>query len=250
MAYASTLFRPSPDENVDAARRYVDLGFRGVKFGWGGFGIDSGRDRENLAAVRGVLGVETALMVDPGWYVEDGSGVRVRTRAQTTAMLTVLQDVEPYWVEDFVHPDELRSYRELKAEFPALRFAAGEQQATRAEFEQLAEFGVDVLQPDLSRCGGLTVARGLPAAAGTCEIVTHSWLTDLLLAYSLHYLATLPSATWVEFNVAQSELSGGVAASKICLESDGTVAVPGGVGLGVVVDEEFVESRQIVEGTP
>jgi L-alanine-DL-glutamate epimerase-like enolase superfamily enzyme len=247
-AYASTLFRSTPAANAAAAARYVELGFRGVKFGWGGFGVDSGRDRENLAAIRDALGPDRALMVDPGWYVETDGHPRTRTPEDTRAMLTLLAEVGPYWVADIAHPECPGAYAEAKREFPELRFAAGEQQSTIWDFQRLvAEGHVDVLQPDLTRCGGLTVARALAAEADRtgCEIVTHSWLTDLLHAYSLQYLATLPHARWVEFNVAQSALSRGVVTERLRLADDGTVAVPSGVGLGVTVDEEFVAARRV-----
>jgi L-alanine-DL-glutamate epimerase-like enolase superfamily enzyme len=162
-------------------------------------------------------------------------------------MLETLGDAEPYWVEDFVHPELPGEYADYKREYPALRFAAGEQQSTTWDFQRLIASGVDVLQPDLSRCGGLTVARSVAAdahAAGR-EVVTHSWLTDLLHAYSLHFLASLTEATWVEFNVAQSELSRGVVTGRLTLNADGTVSVPSGPGLGVQVDTGFVEARAV-----
>ncbi|HZC27862.1 MAG TPA: mandelate racemase/muconate lactonizing enzyme family protein, partial [Actinopolymorphaceae bacterium] len=190
-AYASTLFRATPNDNAAAARRYLDLGFTGMKFGWGGFGIDPGLDRENVHAVREAIGPDRALMVDPGWYVDDGGHPRTRTSAETHTMLTTLTDVAPYWVEDILHPECTEQYRVLAEEFPQLRFAAGEQQATSWEFRRLIrDHGIAVVQPDLSRCGGLTVAKQLAtdAHAAGVEVVTHSWLTDLLHAYSLHFL--------------------------------------------------------------
>lgn len=248
-AYASTLFRATPSENAVAAQRYVNLGFRGVKFGWGGFGVDAGRDRENLAAIRDVLGPTRAFMTDPGWYVLDEDGrPRVRTDAQTRTMLRTLAAVAPYWVEDFLHPEQPGAYCRFKAEFGQLRFAAGEQQATMWDFERLIEEAqIDVIQPDLSRCGGLTVAKQLRprARAAHKQVVTHSWLTDLLHAYSLHFLATLGDARWVEFNVAQSALSRGVTREHLKLEADGTLAVPDGPGVGVEVDTEFVASAAV-----
>ncbi|GII88896.1 enolase [Sphaerisporangium siamense] len=246
-AYASTLFRATPDANASAAARYAGLGFRGVKFGWGGFGVDHGRDRENLAAIRAALGPGRTLMVDPGWYVEDAGRPRTRTAAQTRAMLATLREADPYWVEDFAHPECPEAYAEAKREFPWLRAAAGEQQATLWDFRRLVQEGrVDVLQPDLSRCGGLTVATALApeAAAAGREIVTHSWLTDLLHAYSLHYLSTLPEAHWVEFNVAQSTLSRGVAAAPLRLCADGTIPVPDTPGLGVTLDMDFITAHR------
>jgi L-alanine-DL-glutamate epimerase-like enolase superfamily enzyme len=250
-AYASTLFRAEPDANAAAAERYVGLGFAGVKFGWGGFGIDPEKDRENLAAIRQGLGADRTLMVDPGWYVVDDDGrPRTRTTAQTRAMLETLSEAMPYWIEDFLHPETPQEYARLKTEFPHLRFAAGEQQATIWDFERLIDEGrLDVIQPDLSRCGGLTVARQLAPRAQVAgrEIVTHSWLTDLLHAYSLHFLATLDEAKWVEFNVAQSGLSRGVSQGRLTLDADGMVAVPAGPGLGVEVDESFVEDVAVTD---
>jgi L-alanine-DL-glutamate epimerase-like enolase superfamily enzyme len=246
-AYASTLFRATPEENADAARRYVRLGFRAVKFGWGGFGVHPGRDRDNLAAIRDALGSGRELMVDPGWYIDDEDGPRLRSPAQTRAMLEMLGDFDPYWVEDFTHPETPEEYARYKREYPALRFAAGEQQSTVWDFRRLLDCGVDVIQPDLSRCGGLTVARTVAAQAHRAgrAVVTHSWLTDLLHAYSLHFLASLPAAPWVEFNVAQSELSRGVARNRLALNPDGTVCVPSGPGLGVRVDEDFVTAHMV-----
>lgn len=247
-AYASTLFRRTPDDNRAAAQRYVDLGFTGVKFGWGNFGVDGGRDEENVAAIREVIGEERHLMVDPGWYVESPDGPRLRTREQTHAMLGTLGGAAPYWVEDFVHPERLELYADYKRDFPKLRFAAGEQLATSWELRRLVEEGcIDVVQPDLSRCGGVTVAKSLATegwAVGR-EIVTHSWLTDLLHAYSLHYLATLPNADWVEFNVAQSRISRGIVEHPMTLQSDGTLLVPTGSGVGVDVDSEFITAHRV-----
>jgi L-alanine-DL-glutamate epimerase-like enolase superfamily enzyme len=247
-AYASTLFRRTPQQNGDAARGYLQRGFRGVKFGWGGFGVDSGLDRENLAAITDALGPAATLMVDPGWYIQIDGRPRVRDHERTVSMLDVLAEANPYWIEDFVHPETTEQYADYQRRFPHLRFAAGEQQATGWEFRRLLrEASLAVLQPDLSRCGGLTVAVEVAREAvdSGLEIVTHSWLTDLLHAYSLQFLASLPEATWVEFNVAQSRLSRGVAAHPMELAADGTVAVPGGIGLGVDLDMDFIRAHEV-----
>lgn len=236
-AYASTLFRTTPDGNAAAARGYLERGFTAVKFGWGGFGIDPGLDRENLAAITEVLDPHH-LMVDPGWYIEDNGRPRVRTESETRLMLAALNDLSPIWVEDIVHPECFEAYALWSNEFPDLTFAAGEQQATTWELVRLMDCGVGFVQPDLSRCGGLTVASQLatPADERRIQIVTHSWLTDLLHGYSLELLASLPSAPWVEFNVAQSELSRGVVSQPLQLAPDGTVAVPRTAGRSVDID--------------
>jgi L-alanine-DL-glutamate epimerase-like enolase superfamily enzyme len=98
------------------------------------------------------------------------------------------------------------------------------------DFERFIRSGcVDVIQPDLSRCGGLTVARQVAALAEEAgiDLVPHSWLTHLLTGYSLQLIATLPRARFVEFNVSQSALTRGITrGTPFRLEEDGTVAIP------------------------
>ena len=69
-AYASTLFRPTPEAMREATRRYLDLGFTAVKFGWGVFGEDEKRDVELVEAARREMGDGADLLVDTGWFVE------------------------------------------------------------------------------------------------------------------------------------------------------------------------------------
>ncbi len=247
-AYASTLFRETPEGMAQATQGYVDRGFRAVKFGWGIFGEDPVRDRELVAAAREVLGPDRHLMVDPGWYGAGWRGPwRPRTCTENVALCEWLADYNVRWVEDFVHPELFDEYHYVRAR-SQVPIAAGEQLATHWEFRRFIEEGcVDVVQPDLSRCGGLSVALQLVKLVEqhSLRLVPHSWLTDLLTAYSLHLIATLRDPVFVEFNVAQSELTRGVCGGALKLNTDGTVSIPDGVGLGVNVDEDFVRRHAV-----
>jgi L-alanine-DL-glutamate epimerase-like enolase superfamily enzyme len=247
-AYASTLFRETPEAMFEAARGYVERGFRAVKFGWGVFGEDPVRDVELVAAAREALGPERDLMVDPGWY---GAGWKGRMKARTLEdNIRLCQSLAPYrvrWIEDFIHPELFDDYATVRRSSPA-PLAAGEQLGTIWDFERLIRGGcVDVVQPDLTRCGGLTVALQIARLAEEAgiDLVPHCWLTDLLTAYSLHLVGTLKRPQFVEFNVAQSALTRGVCGGTLALNADGTVTIPLGVGLGVDVDEEFVEAHRV-----
>jgi L-alanine-DL-glutamate epimerase-like enolase superfamily enzyme len=247
-AYASTLFRETPEAMAEAARGYVARGFRAVKFGWGVFGEDPGRDVELVAAAREALGPDRDLMVDPGWYGAGWKGPwRPRTLEDNVRLCEAMAPYRIRWLEDFVHPEHFAEYATVRRRSP-VPLAAGEQLATPWEFERLvAERCVDVVQPDLTRCGGLTVARqvaGWVDRAGL-DLVPHSWLTDLLTAYSLHLVGSLRRPLLVEFNVAQSALTRGVCGGALRLEPDGTVRIPDGPGLGVAVDEEFVAAHRV-----
>lgn len=245
-AYASTLFRETPEAMAEASRGYVERGFLAVKFGWGIFGEDPGRDVELVAAAREALGPDRHLMVDPGWY---GAGWRGPWRPRTQEEnVSLCQSLAPYnvrWIEDFIHPEEFDEYATVRRQSPA-PLAAGEQMSTIWDFQRLiGQQCVDVVQPDLTRCGGLTVARQVARMvedAGV-DLVPHSWLTDLLTAYSLHLIGTLSRPLFVEFNVAQSPLTRGICGGALTLNTDGTVTIPEGPGLGVAVDEDFVAAK-------
>ncbi len=233
---------------ADAARAYVDKGYQAVKFGWGVFGEDPGRDRELVAAAREALGPDRHLLVDPGWYPAGWSKQGpMRSLRENIALCEWLADYGVGWVEDFIHPEHLEQYAQVRAASP-VPVAAGEQVATHWDFERFIGMGcVDIIQPDLSRCGGLTVARRVVqmAEAANIELVPHSWLTHLLTGYSLQLIATLPRARFVEFNVAQSALTRGIAPAQFALAADGTLEIPNAVGIGVDVDEEFIAAHRV-----
>jgi L-rhamnonate dehydratase len=237
-AYASTLFRETPQAMFAAARGYVERGFRAVKFGWGIFGEDPQRDIELVAAAREALGPERELMVDPGWYGAGWKGPWLpRTQDDNVRLCQSLAPYRVRWIEDFIHPELYDEYAAVRRVSP-VPLAAGEQLGTIWDFERLIEGGcVDVVQPDLTRCGGLTVALQIVRLAEKhgIDVVPHSWLTDLLTAYSLHLIGTLSRPLFVEFNVAQSALTRGVCGGALSLNADGTVTIPTGIGLGVNV---------------
>lgn len=248
MAYASTLFRDTPEGMAAAARDYAGKGYRAVKFGWGVFGADDGRDRELVAAAREALGPDRHLMVDPGWYPAGRGEIGPhRTRREAMALCEWLADYDVRWVEDFIHPERVADYADVRAASP-VPVAAGEQLATIWDFERYLEAGcLDVVQPDLSRCGGITVARQVAQLADRhgLDLVPHSWLTHLLTGYSLQLLATLPRAPFVEFNVSQGALTKGITDNPFTLDEDGMVNIPEAPGIGVAVDRDFIAAHRV-----
>jgi L-alanine-DL-glutamate epimerase-like enolase superfamily enzyme len=250
-AYASTLFRDTPQRTAEAAAHYAKVGFRAVKFGWGPFGEDEGLDRELVAAARDALGWDRQLLIDPGWYPvgwrKTGALTSVRSRRDALSLCQWLANYRVGWVEDFIHPEHFEEYAYVRNHSP-VPIAAGEQLATVWEFERFLRAGcVDIIQPDLSRCGGLTVAKRVADLAHDLgvDVVPHSWLTHLLTGYTLQYVAALPRARLIEFNSSQSELTRRTTAHPFKLAADGTIAIPQGPALGVEVDEDFVRTRQV-----
>ncbi len=238
-AYASTLFRPNSDAIREAAKGYLDQGFTAVKFGWGVFGREPKLDLKLVEAARKELGEENDLMVDTGWFVE-------RTPKEALRLAGQLEQFQPFFLEEMLHPEDYDGYRTL-SEGTTLNIACGEQEATEWGFEQLIDRGqVDVLQPDLTRCGGFTAGRKIVHMAERANrlVVPHSWSSDLLTAASLHLNAYQRRGVFVEFNTSQGPLSRSLAKNPIEL-TDGYVKVPEGPGLGVEVDEEIIAKYRI-----
>jgi L-rhamnonate dehydratase len=238
-AYASTLFRPEPDAIREAAKVYLDQGFTAVKFGWGVFGKDRKLDLQLVEAARRALGDANDLLIDTGWFVE-------RTPKEAIRLVHALEPFQPFFIEELLHPESYAGYRELSSSVDTM-IACGEQESTEWGFQQLIDQAcVDVLQPDLTRCGGFTVGRKIVFMAERANrlVIPHSWCSDLLTAASLHLNAFQRRAIFVEFNTSQGPLSREIALNPLRLE-DGYLRVPEGPGLGVEVDEGAIQRYRI-----
>jgi L-alanine-DL-glutamate epimerase-like enolase superfamily enzyme len=238
-AYGSTLFRPTPAAMKEAVRLYMADGFTALKFGWGVFGQDMSVDIKLVEAAREELGAGRDLLVDTGWFVE-------RTPKEAIQVVRALEPFQPYLIEELLHPEDYDGYRQV-AEAVETRIACGEQEATEWGFQQLIERGrVDVVQPDLTRCGGFTVARKIVHMAERANrlVIPHSWSSDLLTAASLHLAAFQRRAPFVEFSTSQGPLSRLLVKEPLRMK-DGFLRVPEAPGLGIEVNDEIVNQYRI-----
>jgi len=247
-AYASTLFRPAPEAMKKAVSEYREHGFRAIKFGWGVFGYDAKLDLALVKAAREEAGPDMDIMVDPGWYgMAYDQPFKPRSIKEWVKLVQQLEEYDVFWLEDFLHPENYEGYAEVSARTTTLRVAAGEQMSGIREFERLAGEGqVHVLQPDLSRCGGLTVGRQIVdlAMRKQVECTPHAWLTHLLTAASLHLNAYMVHSLYLEYNVSSASLLSNLCTNPVEME-DGYLPVPEGPGLGVEVDEAMVERFRV-----
>lgn len=233
-AYASTLMPDSPAEVRRVVSSCVDNGFRAVKLGWGPLGQDPAQDVALVAAAREAAGPDVDLMIDIGLGWSDAN-VAIETARR-------MEEYHPYWIEEPFMPDDVASYAKLAAAVDT-RIAAGEQESTRWGFETFLEKArVDVIQPDVTRAGGLTECKRIAALAQRygVTLVPHSWSTGIIKAASLHLIATLPCAPYFEYCVQDSVLNRHLVVEQFPLH-DGYVEIPQQPGLGVQLDERYID---------
>ena len=108
-----------------------------------------------------------------------------------------LQEVGMYWLEEVLLPDDFDGHKLLKERVPWMRWTTGEHEYTRYGFRKLIESrAIDILQPDVMWCGGLTELLRISAMAAAYDIpvVPHG-----SGAYSYHFVITQPHCPFCEY---------------------------------------------------
>jgi L-alanine-DL-glutamate epimerase-like enolase superfamily enzyme len=239
-AYASTLMPETAAEVADTVARLRQRGFTAIKLGWGPLGRDPAHDVALAAAARATAGPDVDVLIDAGL----GYGSDARTA------IGVARELEPlgvFWLEEPFAPDELEAYAEL-ADSVDLRIAAGEHDVTLWGFRELIERGhVDVVQPDVTRCGGITETMRIAELARSHGVATvpHAWKSGIIKAASLHVNAVLPDAALQEYCVSDTPINSALVREQLPLDEDGCVAVPTAPGLGVELDLDVLERYRV-----
>ena len=239
-AYASRLMPDTESEVEEAVVELREQGFIAVKLGWGPLGKDPDHDIRLAQAARTAGGDAVEIMID--------AGLGYRADVPTaTGVARALEEMGCRWLEEPFEPDEYEAYAQLADEVDIL-VAAGEEDVTLWGFRELIDRGrVDVIQPDVTRCGGITEILRIAQLAGErgVAVVPHAWKSGIVKAASLHVNAVLPDALFQEYCVAQTPLNTSLTRERLPIDRDGLVAVPSGPGLGVSLDEQVVEHYRV-----
>jgi len=235
--YASILF-DDPPVLRERLQQQLARGFRAIKMGWRPFGRVSRRlDEQLIRTARETVGDDVELMVDAGGSEQFWPhGV---AWARETARMLGAWGVT--WFEEALRPDDLAGFRELRQASPVM-IATGEVFTRRQTFQPyITERAVDVIQPDLTKCGGLSEGRRLGWLAYDFGVllVPHGWNTAIGVAADLALSAALPVARWVEYQTGVPYIEA-LVDPPFRLDADGMLAVPAGPGLGVRLDPDAV----------
>ena len=240
-AYAGgvSLGYQEPGSLVAEARPLVDAGYKAVKLR---VGDTPARDLARVAAVRKALGDDIAILVDAN------TGYDV---ADARKAMPGYDEYEVGWLEEPFPPHDYQSYA-LAASFGDVPLAAGENHYTRFEFTRLIEDGsITILQPDLSKTGGVTEALRIAhlASAWKLPINPHTSMTGLNMAATIHFLAAIDNGGYFEGDVSKNNLFRDQLVSQpYQVDGDGCVRPLEGAGLGLEVDEKFLQAHPVIEG--
>lgn len=236
-------FEEYRDALVAAAERARALGFRAMKAEitmtgpYAHAGMSESYDRHTLLleAVRAAAGPDVTLMADVQYMFEDA--------ATCLDVVSDWQQFDLFFLETPLWSDNLREYQRLVEGAP-MRIAAGEWLATRFEFEQLLQSGVQVLQPDVGRVGGIGEARVVCdlAAAGKRLIVPHCWKTAISISATAHLAFATPHCAFIEYlppQICVERLRRELAREELQL-TDGRIPLPTRPGLGFEIDFDAV----------
>ena len=166
-------------------------------------GLGPKEDLKLVSAVREAIGDDFKLMVDANHAYNKNDALYVGRG---------LDEMEIYWFEEPVAPEDYDGYKELKERLKT-NIAGGEAEFTKYGWNQLIKNNcIDIAQPEVCGLGGITEYLKVSALAQSnfIPIVNHVWGSALSVAVNLHLLTSLP------------DMPGGLFPAKSMLEFDTT----------------------------
>lgn len=117
--------------------------------------------------------------------------------AYTLQLIRSLEPLDFYWIEECLPPDDLDGYRQLVTDRShSIRISTGEHEYSRWGFKKLLDAGVDIIQPDVNWCGGLTELLKIKALASAYNkwVIPHG-----SSVYSYHFSIASDATPFSEF---------------------------------------------------
>lgn len=161
------------------------------------------------------------------------------------AVVKAVQESDIYWFEEPCPSENLEALGEVRRA-TNIPVVSGEALYGRADFRRLLGARcVDIINPDVSNCGGILELSHI-AAAAEAELVAvspHNYnSTTLSLSATVHAAACMPNFIITEYFLPY-ESFGSVVARNPLVPKNGYIDLPTGPGLGLEIDEDAVRSH-------
>lgn len=205
-----------------------------IRMDWGARRTDANpaHDWAVASEVRKAIGDKVELGFDPNNGFSVSTAIRLGRRFQDE--LGLVHYEEPVAQYDYAGLAQVVAALDVPV-------AAGEHEYTRWQFRDLiTQANVDILQPDLVKCAGITEGLRIAALASTYNrmLVPHQTQPAIGTAANLHFTACFAReerAQEYDINPKRAVLNRVI--HPPLEQKNGYLAVPDGPGLGIEVDE-------------
>jgi D-galactarolactone cycloisomerase len=247
------MLRPEPVESlqarfVDEAAQIKDAGFAATKMK---VGMGPKDDVRLAQAVRKGVGPDFKFMVDAN---------HCYTTSDAFYVGRALDELDAYWFEEPVAPEDHDGYRELRAGLKT-NVAGGEAEFNRWGWRAILENrGLDIAQPEVCALGGISEYLRVLALchAHHTPVINHVWGSAIAVATNLQLLAAMPPLPgglnpWepmLEFDTTDNKFRDNLLQEPLSIqaqvkENGGRVKIPTDPGLGVEPDRDFIAHYKI-----
>ena len=214
-------------------------------------GLGPKEDLKLVSAVREAIGNNFKLMVDANHAYNKNDALYVGKG---------LDEMEIYWFEEPVAPEDYDGYKELKEKLKT-NIAGGEAEFTKYGWNQLIKNNcIDIAQPEVCGLGGITEYLKVSALAQSnfIPIVNHVWGSALSVAVNLHLLTSLPdmpgglfpTKSMLEFDTTEKNIFiTDLAEEKFSIldqvkDKDGFASPLENIGIGINPKKEFIKEYE------
>ena len=214
-------------------------------------GLGPKEDLKLVSAVREAIGDDFKLMVDANHAYNKNDALYVGRG---------LDEMEIYWFEEPVAPEDYDGYKELKEKLKT-NIAGGEAEFTKYGWNQLIKNNcIDIAQPEVCGLGGITEYLKVSALAQSnfIPIVNHVWGSALSVAVNLHLLTSLPdmpgglfpAKSMLEFDTTEKNIFiTDLAEEKFSIldqvkDEDGFASPLENIGIGINPKKEFIKEYE------
>ena len=225
---------------AEEALGHIATGYRAIKLR---VGDTAAKDIARVRAVRKAVGDDIDILVDAStnYSLDD-----------VRKVMPAYEEAAVGWLEEPFPPQDRRAYA-AAALLGRTPLAAGENHFTRYEFATLIEDGhVQVMQPDLSKTGGVTESLRIAAMASAQKLTVnpHTSATAINMATTIHFLCAVDNPGYFEGDVTSLNPFRDHLADKApyALDSNGCVTAYDDVGIGLVIDLDFIADHPLIDG--
>ena len=252
LAYASTGEMLAPEDRTERVQKLSERGFKAVKIRF--HHVDPRQDIKVVESVRKAVGDGLQIMVDAnqGWRMpwDTGTPWDFERAYQVTKEL---EHLNIYWLEEPLPHYDFRGLARLRQK-TEIRIAGGEMNRRWHDFREMNLLhSLDVYQPDVVLCGGITMVRKI---AGWVQeqgawFSPHTWSNGIGLMANLHLACAVSKCPYLEFpfdppawTLERRDYMLNPD-DRLMIDDNGYLYVPEKPGLGCEVDEKALAQYEI-----